>query len=157
MDKDRSDVISHACGRSGLTVPFSFAVSVSPSPFWLLSGSLMYGFIVSALERPCCLNDMLVGPLAEPMARGYAKVRSSVAKQPASLNGESSLHRRWSNTDAERTKMVLTNLIMSRGTGVWMLSLNTLVALRVLCILLIRSTILANGLIVRLLRIASSP
>lgn len=79
-----ADVIAHTCGRSVFTVPFTFAVSVSPSPFSLLPDSLTYGFMVSALERPSCLDDMLLGPLVEPMARGYPKVRELVVGGPIS-------------------------------------------------------------------------
>lgn len=60
-----------AWGRSGETVPFTLAVSVSPSPFALFPGSFTYGLSVLVLERPSCLPEMVAELPVSLRLEGY--------------------------------------------------------------------------------------
>lgn len=53
---------AHRAGRLGSTVPFNLAVSGTPSPFLLLSGSFEMSTecLVSVFESPSCLPDCVV-------------------------------------------------------------------------------------------------
>lgn len=109
---------TQTCGLSVLTVPFTFTVSVSPSPFLLFPGSLTYGFMASPFDHPSCLYDMLPGPLGVPIPRGYANVSKHVPALGRSDKRDS-------------------NLVMSKSRGTSLLLSWASIAIVTLCTLLV--------------------
>ena len=75
---------SPTCGRPGSIVPFIFAVSGAPSPFLLLSGSLVISVecFVSEFDSPSCLPDCeVVIPPGDFAAAGLTKFQQIASSE----------------------------------------------------------------------------